>query len=141
MLVQPSMVPTALQRTLKPYFPLLVIVQHLERLAQSPCEQTNSAITALLTVLCTMAINNTDVVSAMCSLQTIPLVARCTSEAYSTDTRNQAIVLCLSTSPASHLTHHSSSVPWRGGSDGRGRYGEQQCTACLCPRTMLRSTS
>lgn len=94
-LVQPSMTATSLQHMLRPYFPLLVFVQHLKLFVEKPSEETSKATTALLTVLCTAVLNSTDCVSALCSLQAVSLVSKCTTPAFSTETRTQAILLRL----------------------------------------------
>ena len=94
-LVQPSMAATSLQHMLRPYFPLLVLVQHLKRFVNAPSAEACKATTALLTVLCTAALNSTDCVSALCSLQAVSLVSKCTTPAFSSETRAQAILLRL----------------------------------------------
>jgi len=91
-LVQPSMVATSLQHMLKPYFPLLVLTEQLKVFAQNPTEENSKATTALLTVLSKAALNNSDVVNALCSLQTVSNISKCTAPAFSDDTRIQALV-------------------------------------------------
>ena len=89
------MVATSLQHMLRPYFPLIVLTELLKLFSQNPTEENSKATTALLTVLSKAALNNSDVVNALCSLQTISSISKCTGPVFSLDTRIQALVFCL----------------------------------------------
>jgi len=97
-LVQPSMVATSLQHMLRPYFPLIVLTGLLRLFSQNPAEENSKATTALLALLSKAALNNGDVVNAICSLQTISCISKCTGPVFSLDTRIQALVFCLCSS-------------------------------------------